>query len=342
MSLMSAPRRHPGSRRPVRHARAPASPLGCSRGWGRCCLPWKAPCRFGGAWNDGTPQFLNFCYTDIYPLWWNEKLDQGLAPYFGHEVEYPVGIGSLMWIIQKLVSGLNEPGVWFYDLTVLVMAASLIVGVLIMASLAGMQGRPWDTLWYALAPALILTAFINWDLLCGALSLGAFLAWARGRHVLAGVLLGLAIATKFYPVVFFGPLFLLALRTRRLQGTRFISKTFTSAKGLAKAREHPLDAEQIKRFAAEFDPQAFHLDEEAAEGVRCSAGLAASGWHTAALTMRLLVESVPLADGLVGAELQIAWPRPTRPGMTLRVFSEVDGHRAVTLKTGHGDRHHAQ
>ncbi len=88
------------------------------------------------------------------------------------------------------------------------------------------------------------------------------------------------------------------------------------------SRPHPLDAEQIRRFAAEFDPQPFHLDEEAAKD-SLFGGLAASGWHTAALTMRLLVESVPLADGLVGAELQIAWPRPTRPGMTLRVFSEV-------------------
>jgi uncharacterized membrane protein len=176
---------------------------------------WKAPCRFGGAWNDGTQQFLNFCYTDIYPLWWNEKLDQGLAPYFGHDVEYPVGIGSLMWVVQKLVSGSSEPGVRFYDLTVIVMAVSLVAGVLIVALLAGRQGRPWDAVWYALAPALILTAYINWDLLCGALSLGAFLAWSRRYHFLAGVLLGLAIATKFYPLVFFGPLFLLALRTRR-------------------------------------------------------------------------------------------------------------------------------
>lgn len=53
--------------------------------------------------------------------------------------------------------------------------------------------------------------------------------------------------------------------------------------------------------------------------------LAASGWHTAALTMRMLVESVPLADGLVGVELQLAWPKPTRPGMKLQVFSEVVG-----------------
>jgi acyl dehydratase len=85
---------------------------------------------------------------------------------------------------------------------------------------------------------------------------------------------------------------------------------------------HLLDAEQIKRFAAEFDPQPFHLDEEAAKGTLFN-GLAASGWHTAALTMRMLVEAVPLADGLVGAELQLAWPKPTRPGMRLRVVAEV-------------------
>jgi acyl dehydratase len=85
---------------------------------------------------------------------------------------------------------------------------------------------------------------------------------------------------------------------------------------------HVLDAEQIKKFAAEFDPQPFHLSEDGAAGTMFGS-LAASGWHTAALTMRMLVESVPLADGLVGAELQLAWPKPTRPGMTLQVFSEV-------------------
>jgi acyl dehydratase len=88
------------------------------------------------------------------------------------------------------------------------------------------------------------------------------------------------------------------------------------------SRPHRLDAEQIKTFAAEFDPQPFHLDEKAA-AESLFGGLAASGWHTAALTMRLLVESVPLAEGLVGAELELAWPKPTRPGMILRVFSEV-------------------
>ena len=85
---------------------------------------------------------------------------------------------------------------------------------------------------------------------------------------------------------------------------------------------HLIDAEHIVRFAEEFDPQHFHLSEEGAAGTLFGS-LAASGWHTAAITMRLLVESVPLADGLVGAELELAWPKPTRPGMALQVFSEV-------------------
>jgi len=95
----------------------------------------------------------------------------------------------------------------------------------------------------------------------------------------------------------------------------FVGQRFESA-------EHLVDAEQIKKFAAEFDPQPFHLSEE---GAKCTlfGTLAASGWHTAALTMRMLVEAVPLADGLVGAELQLAWPKPTRPGMRLRVVAEV-------------------
>ena len=94
-----------------------------------------------------------------------------------------------------------------------------------------------------------------------------------------------------------------------------VGQRFTSA-------PHKLDAEQIKRFAAEYDPQPFHLDEEAAKA-SLFGGLAASGWHTAAMTMRMLVDSVPLADGLIGAELQLAWPKPTRPGMSLQLFSEV-------------------
>jgi acyl dehydratase len=94
-----------------------------------------------------------------------------------------------------------------------------------------------------------------------------------------------------------------------------VGQRFTSA-------PHRLEAEEIKEFAARYDPQRFHLSEEGAAGTLFGS-LAASGWHTAALTMRMLVESVPLADGLIGAELQLVWPKPARPGMELRVVSEI-------------------
>src|SRR3989475_6143070 len=81
---------------------------------------------------------------------------------------------------------------------------------------------------------------------------------------------------------------------------------------------------RIKTFAAEFDPQPFHLDEEAARG-SIFGGLAASGWHTAAMTMRLLVESeLKPAGGIIGAGFdEFRWPRPVRPGDELHLESEI-------------------
>ena len=85
-----------------------------------------------------------------------------------------------------------------------------------------------------------------------------------------------------------------------------------------------VDAARIKSFAAEFDPQPFHLDENAAKG-SIFRGLAASGWHTAAMTMKLLVASeLQPAGGIVGAGFdEFKWPTPVRPGDELRVETEV-------------------
>lgn len=91
---------------------------------------------------------------------------------------------------------------------------------------------------------------------------------------------------------------------------------FTSA-------SHIIDADQIKAFAREFDPQPFHLDEKAAKDTFFG-GLAASGWHVAAITMKLLVgDAAPFAGGVIGAGGEISWPKPTRPGDVLTVESEV-------------------
>ena len=96
------------------------------------------------------------------------------------------------------------------------------------------------------------------------------------------------------------------------QGQRFVTSAYS------------VDAEQIKIFGSQFDPQPFHLDEEAAKATMFS-GLAASGWHTAAITMRLLVESgLPLAGGIIGAGGEISWPNACRPGDILTVHSEIE------------------
>jgi acyl dehydratase len=105
-------------------------------------------------------------------------------------------------------------------------------------------------------------------------------------------------------------------------GTRFVSGTAT------------IDAEQITKFAREFDPQPFHLSDEAAKS-SLFGGISASGWHTAALTMRLLVDSNELAGGIIGAGGEMNWPKPTRPGDTLQVHGEVV---AVTPSRSRPDR----
>jgi acyl dehydratase len=103
------------------------------------------------------------------------------------------------------------------------------------------------------------------------------------------------------------PLFLEDLRV----GQRFTSGLYL------------MDESSIKEFAAEFDPQPFHLDEAAAKA-SVFRGLSASGWHTAAVSMRLLVTGgLPLGTGVIGLGGEIAWPRPTRPGDTLQVESEI-------------------
>jgi len=96
----------------------------------------------------------------------------------------------------------------------------------------------------------------------------------------------------------------------------YVGQRFTSG-------TYRMDEERIKAFAAEFDPQPFHLDEAAAQATVFH-GLCASGWHTAAVAMRLMVTGgLPLGNGIIGLGGELAWPKPTRPGDTLQVESEI-------------------
>jgi acyl dehydratase len=107
-------------------------------------------------------------------------------------------------------------------------------------------------------------------------------------------------------------------------GQRFTSGTYV------------MEENAMKAFAAAFDPQPFHLDEAAGRAT-IFGGLAASGWHTAAVTMRLLVTGgLPFATGLIGLGGEISWPRPTRPGDTLRVESEILAIRPSRSKPNQG------
>lgn len=98
-----------------------------------------------------------------------------------------------------------------------------------------------------------------------------------------------------------------------------------------------IEGDAIKQFASQFDPQPFHLDDSAAQDT-VFRGLAASGWHTAGLTMRLLVESeFKPAGGLVGAGLdELRWPRPTRAGDELQIEAEVLELRPMRSRPGQG------
>jgi acyl dehydratase len=101
-------------------------------------------------------------------------------------------------------------------------------------------------------------------------------------------------------------------------------------------RSVTLTTEGCKTFAAEFDPQPFHLDEDAARRSMFG-GLAASGWYTASLSMRLLVEGeLTIAGGLIGLGGDITWPRPTYPGDTIHVETEVLAVRTSESKPDRG------
>lgn len=179
----------------------------------------KLPCRSAGF--DFVPTVRNACYTDIYPLYFGRGLADGKIPYLDkipEPVEYPVLTGVFMHIIAVISRPFGgdaiSRGMWFYDLTTVALLFCAVATVIAVAYSSGRHGMRCGLL-VAASPALLLSAYINWDLLAVALSVLAVAAWARRHHTLAGVLLGLGVAAKFYPLLFLGPLFLLCLRAGR-------------------------------------------------------------------------------------------------------------------------------
>ncbi|MDP9183769.1 MAG: glycosyltransferase 87 family protein, partial [Actinomycetota bacterium] len=211
-----------------------------------CLFGWlqKAPCRDGSSWVH-EHQYLRACYTDVVALYSAEGLSDGKTPYYEHPVEYPVVIGAVMHVTARVadaftgsshaenaayVDSINR-GKHFFDLTWALLTACALVVVVTTARLSGR--RPWDAAMFALAPSLALHGTTNWDLLAVAFAGMALCAWASQRPVAAGVLLGLATATKLYPVLFLLPLLLLCWRAARLRQAVVVSVvTLVTAVGI--------------------------------------------------------------------------------------------------------------
>lgn len=169
------------------------------------------PCRRLGYPGD-RPEFLRGCYSDLSWLYTHRDLVDGVVPFLDRPAsggfEYPVLSGLAAWVPAVLADG----DVYRYvDLNVALLAGCGVLVVLFTSLLA--RPRSWDAVLVAAAPSLVLTAFINWDLLAVALALGALVAWSRNRVVLTGVLIGLGVAAKLYPGLLLLPLLALCLRT---------------------------------------------------------------------------------------------------------------------------------
>jgi uncharacterized membrane protein len=191
-----------------------------------CCLAFvqKEPCR-GNAFTKDT--YPKLCYTDIAPLYAGRGFDTGATPYVNPNVsqrlEYPVLTGLFMQVAavvdRHLVPGDSQNASvayrrlqHFFDVNAFLLAACAIVGAWFVAMTH--RRRPWDAL--MVAPGLILTAYINWDLLAVALGAGALWAWSRRSPLTAGALIGLGTAAKLYPAFLLLPLLLLCFRERRM------------------------------------------------------------------------------------------------------------------------------
>jgi len=189
----------------------------------------KQPCR-ATSWNS-TNVYPQLCYSDVaYMYRLRGNLAEGGSPYASSHgrqlLEYPVLSGALMYVAAKVTNAIDssanliDRSRTFFDITALMLVAFALATTWLIARTAGR--RPWDAMFFALSPGLLLTAFINWDLFAVMLTAGFGLAWARRRPVLAGMLLGLAVAAKFYPVVLLGPVLLLCIRAGKM-------KAFTQA-----------------------------------------------------------------------------------------------------------------
>lgn len=198
----------------------------------------KAPCleqretkhgHFEVLWTNHN-EYARACYTDILPLYGSEGFDKGSVPYRDHRpdgrwMEYPVLLGSFQYAAAAAAHAWTAgarhgvlppmaPGLVFFAVCALVIAAAWLVVVWASARLAG--NRVWDVWLVALSPVVFVQAFTNFDAIGVALLMAALLAWRRNMPFLVGLLAGLGAAVKLFPVLLFFPLLLVAWRDKRV------------------------------------------------------------------------------------------------------------------------------
>ena len=177
----------------------------------------KSPC-INGQWS-GDKQYTHFCYSDVVPLWSDERLDVGAVPYRDTAVEYPVLTGAFMWLTADLTRGVHAIVSSWSEVIAFVVLTSFLLGLcaLVVTATTALthRHRPYDAAIFALSPLLVFHAFSNWDLLAMAFTSAAMWAWAKEKPVLAGTLIGLGVAAKLYPIFLLIAIGILAIRTRR-------------------------------------------------------------------------------------------------------------------------------
>jgi uncharacterized membrane protein len=202
----------------------------------------KTPCVVTN-WSDAQLRYAAMCYSDIPYLYTGRGFAELALPFSDTGgrypvLEYPVVIGfvafGVAWLTQVVAgpvdldvrralpadqihtaAGVGHEAGLYFVLTALVLSVAALLTAWFLAG--AQRGRPWDAMLFAAAPALVLTGLINWDLLAVAMVAGAFWAWARRRLVLMGVLVGLGVATKLYPLFLLGAVLVVCLRERRLR-----------------------------------------------------------------------------------------------------------------------------
>jgi uncharacterized membrane protein len=177
----------------------------------------KSPCATG-EWT-GDKQYTHFCYSDVIPLWSDERLDTGAVPYRDTAVEYPVLTGAFMWITADFTRGVHSIHSSWSELILFGLLTALLLSlcalVVTVATAQTARGRPYDAAIFALSPLLVFHAFSNWDLLAMAFASAALWAWASRKPVLSGAMIGLGTAAKLYPVFLLVAIGILAIRTRK-------------------------------------------------------------------------------------------------------------------------------